>query len=131
MGVFLLSDDARWYPWIGCWQRSGDAGTSTQFTCVRPSGDGSADITHRYQQAVGDAFAAQFLQFGADVEWGFLPEKTRQLLVKATVERREVLVHYLRAAHVHSGVESGERRESFERPSVADCMESENVKMVG
>ena len=37
-------DDARWYPWIGCWQRSGDAGASTQFTCVRPGGDGSADI---------------------------------------------------------------------------------------
>src|SRR4029079_4036640 len=38
------ADDARWYPWIGCWQRSGDTGASNQFTCVRPGGDGSADI---------------------------------------------------------------------------------------
>ena len=38
------ADDARWYPWTGCWQRSGDTGASNQFTCVRPGGDGSADI---------------------------------------------------------------------------------------
>src|SRR4029078_6935165 len=38
------ADDARWHPWTGCWQRSGDTGASNQFTCVRPGGDGSADI---------------------------------------------------------------------------------------
>ena len=38
------TDDSRWYPWIGCWQRSGDTGASGQFTCVRPGSDGSADI---------------------------------------------------------------------------------------
>jgi hypothetical protein len=37
------TDDARWYPWIGCWQRSGE-GASTRYTCVKPSSDGSADI---------------------------------------------------------------------------------------
>src|SRR4051812_39856411 len=38
------ADDPRWYPWTGCWQRSGDNGASAQFTCVRPGTDASADI---------------------------------------------------------------------------------------
>ena len=38
------TDDARWYPWIGCWQRSGDNGSSGRYTCVKPSSDGSADL---------------------------------------------------------------------------------------
>jgi hypothetical protein len=38
------TDDTRWYPWIGCWQRSGDSGALGQFTCVRPGSDASADI---------------------------------------------------------------------------------------
>jgi hypothetical protein len=37
-------EDARWYPWIGCWERSGEAGASAQLTCVRPSTGASADI---------------------------------------------------------------------------------------
>jgi hypothetical protein len=48
---------------------------------------------------VGDAFASDFLQFCADVEWNFLAEEARELLVKATVERREALVIHLGAGH--------------------------------
>jgi len=53
--------------------------------------DGSAAITHRYEQTVRDAFASDFLQFCARVERSFLAEETRELLVKATVERCEAL----------------------------------------
>src|SRR4051812_35872643 len=37
-------DDQRWYPWIGCWQRSGEPESSVHFTCVRPGADSSAEI---------------------------------------------------------------------------------------
>src|SRR4051812_29276184 len=37
------TDDARWYPWVGCWQRSGESGNAS-LTCVRPGNGGSADL---------------------------------------------------------------------------------------
>jgi hypothetical protein len=42
--ALAATDDARWYPWVGCWQRSGDAGAGASFTCVRPGSGASADI---------------------------------------------------------------------------------------
>ena len=38
------TDDTRWYPWVGCWQKSGETGASARFTCVKPGSEGSADI---------------------------------------------------------------------------------------
>jgi hypothetical protein len=38
------ADDARWYPWVGCWQPSGQGVSNDQVTCVRPSAGSSADI---------------------------------------------------------------------------------------
>jgi hypothetical protein len=37
-------EDARWYPWIGCWQQSGTTDAAAQITCVRPGSGPSADI---------------------------------------------------------------------------------------
>jgi len=41
-------EDSRWYPWIGCWERSGDgasaSASSSALTCVRPGTGTSADI---------------------------------------------------------------------------------------
>ncbi|HSQ28508.1 MAG TPA: hypothetical protein VLN49_01585 [Gemmatimonadaceae bacterium] len=37
--------DVRWYPWIGCWQRTADAGPGGALTCVVPAvGVSSVDI---------------------------------------------------------------------------------------
>jgi hypothetical protein len=38
------AEDARWYPWVGCWQRSGEVGAPARFTCVRAGTGASADI---------------------------------------------------------------------------------------
>ncbi len=36
--------DARWLPWVGCWDRGTDRAAQTQLTCVRPAGGSSADL---------------------------------------------------------------------------------------
>ncbi|HTJ23376.1 MAG TPA: hypothetical protein VL383_13320 [Gemmatimonadaceae bacterium] len=37
--------DVRWYPWIGCWQRTADAGPGGTLTCVAPAaGPSSVDV---------------------------------------------------------------------------------------
>lgn len=38
------SDDPRWLPFVGCWSRTADASSATQFTCVKPGTGSSADI---------------------------------------------------------------------------------------
>lgn len=89
-----------------------------------------AYITHRYEQAVRDAFASDFVHVCADVEWSFLAQETGEFLVKPPVVRREALVRYLCAGQVHPNSGCSEWRETLECPDLPRRSEDEDVKMV-
>ncbi len=93
--------------------------------------DKPADITHRYEQAVRDAFASDFVHVCADVEWSFLAQEAGEVLVKPPVVRREALVSYLCAGQVHPNSRGSERRKTLECPGLSRRSEDEDVKMVG
>ncbi len=92
--------------------------------------DKPADITHRYEQAVRDAFASDFVHVCADVEWSFLAQEAGEFLVKPPVVRREALVCYLCAGQVHPNSRCSEWRKTLECPDLPRRSEDEDVKMV-
>ena len=93
--------------------------------------DAPAYITHRYEQAVRDAFASDFVYVCADVEWRFLAQETGEFLFKTPVVRREALVIYLCAGQIQPNSRSRERRETLECPSLSRLSQEEDVNMVG
>ena len=81
--------------------------------------DEPADITHRYEQAVHNAFASDFIHVGANVERGFLSQEADEFLVKPPVERCKALVSYLCAGQVQTNSRRSERRKTLKRPNLS------------
>jgi len=88
--------------------------------------DKPPDITHRYEQAVRDTFASDFVHTCADVEWSFLAQKAGGFLVKPPVVRREALICYLSAGQVHPNLRCSERRKTLECPDLPRRSEDED-----
>src|SRR5258708_11349645 len=92
--------------------------------------DKPADITHRYEQAVRDAFASDFVHVCADVEWSFLAQEAGEFLIKPPVLKREEQGIDVFAGQVHANSPSREPRKTLEGPGLSPLPQGQDTQIV-